>query len=164
MVDAVAHALDYDFGAYLCDNEPYLTSEQVHKLIHMGFTIGAHSVDHPRYSTIGLEEQVDQTLTSIRFLRQRFALGYGAFAFPNGDDNLSPDFFDRIFASGDVAVSFGSIGVLRNIHPHHFGSRLPMEKTAATAEKVIARYYAKSLYDLLIGRRRRAKVGFARSS
>jgi peptidoglycan/xylan/chitin deacetylase (PgdA/CDA1 family) len=152
VLDALATILDYDFTAYLMKSRPYLTSEQVHKLIGMGFTIGAHSVDHPKYSLIPFQEQLNQTFTSIRFLRERFSLDYGAFAFPHGDDNLPDRFFHQIFADGNVDVSFGNVGLLRDVHPWHF-PRLPMEKTSATAERVIGRYYAKSLYDLVAGRR-----------
>jgi peptidoglycan/xylan/chitin deacetylase (PgdA/CDA1 family) len=152
VLDVIADVLGCDFTSYLIKSRPYLTSEQVGKLIDMGFTIGAHSVDHPKYSEIPFQEQVHQTHMSVRFVRERFSLGYGVFAFPNGDDNLSDDFFRKIFADGDIDASFGNVGLLREIHPRHF-PRLPMEKVSAPPERIIGRYYAKGLYDLVKGRR-----------
>jgi peptidoglycan/xylan/chitin deacetylase (PgdA/CDA1 family) len=151
-VDAIANVVGCDFTAYLLKVQPYLTSEQVCKLIGMGFTIGAHSMDHSRYSLIPLQEQLYQTRTSIHYVRERFSLDYGAFAFPNGDDNVSDHFFRIIFADGNVDVSFGNIGKRRDVHPRHF-PRLSIENASAVAERVIGRYYAAALYDLAVTRR-----------
>ena len=152
VLDEIAGILDCDFTAYLFKSRPYLTSEQVHKLIAMGFTIGAHSMDHPKYSQIPFQEQIHQTRMSIRFLRGRFSLDYGAFAFPNGDDNLSDEFFRQVFADGDLNASFGNVGLARDVHPRHF-PRFPMEKQLLPPERIIGRYYAKGLYDLIKGGR-----------
>ena len=150
-LDVIATLVDCDFTDYLLKYQPYLTSEQVHKLIGKGFSIGAHSMDHPKYSLIPFQEQLYQTRASITYICEKFSLDYGAFAFPNGDDNLSDEYFKDIFADGKLEASFGNVGKLRNIHPRHF-PRLPMENESATTEKVIGRYYAKATYDLLVGR------------
>jgi peptidoglycan/xylan/chitin deacetylase (PgdA/CDA1 family) len=152
VLDEIARILDCDFTDYLLKSRPYLTSDQVHKLIGMGFTIGAHSMDHPKYSQIPFQEQLDQTRTSIRFVRERFFLDYGAFVFPHGDDNLSDQFFKQIFADGDLNASFGNAGLARDVHPRHF-PRLPMEKQSLPPERIIGRYYAKGVYDLVKSRR-----------
>jgi peptidoglycan/xylan/chitin deacetylase (PgdA/CDA1 family) len=152
VLDQVAHALDYDFAAYLQKVQPYLTSEQVKKLMDMGFTVGAHSLDHPQYSLISHDEQLRQTFASVRFVRERFGLDYGAFVFPNGDDDSSDEFFAEIFAGGVIDVSFGGVGLKKNIPPRHF-ARLTMDNQPGSPQGVIGRYYAKSLYDLGTGRR-----------
>jgi peptidoglycan/xylan/chitin deacetylase (PgdA/CDA1 family) len=157
VLDAIATVLGYDFTAYLRKFQPYLTSEQVCKLIGMGFTIGAHSVDHPQYSLIPFEEQLHQTRASVRFLRERFSLGYGAFAFPHGYDNISIQFFKQIFADGEVDASFGNFALRGSVPFWHF-RRFSMEKTLAPAERTIGRYYAQALYDFVLGRRVSDKV------
>jgi peptidoglycan/xylan/chitin deacetylase (PgdA/CDA1 family) len=151
LLDEVAKVLNYDFSAYLFKSRPYLTSDEVRKLIAMGFTIGAHSLDHPQYSLISFEDQVHQTSASMRFLRERFSLDYGVFAFPHGDDNLSERFFEQIFTESDIDASFGNIA-LKHIPRSHF-ARLPMDNASMPAERVVARFYAKTLYDLAVGRR-----------
>jgi peptidoglycan/xylan/chitin deacetylase (PgdA/CDA1 family) len=152
VLDVIAGVLGYDFSSYLRKCRPHLTTEQVRKLIEMGFTIGAHSIDHPQYSRIPLSEQLHQTHTSNRLVRERFGLDYGAFAFPNGDDTLSNEFFDGIFQDGGVDVSFGNAGALKRIPRRHF-PRLPMEKETASGDKVIGRFYAKAIYDITLRRR-----------
>jgi hypothetical protein len=150
VLDEIASVLHFDFTEYLVKSRPYLTSDQVRKLISMGFTIGAHSMDHPKYSLISLPEQLYQTRTSIRSIRERFSLDYGAFAFPNGDDNMSHQFFKQIFADGNIDASFGNLALLTRAHPRDF-PRLPMENTCASAERIIGRYYAHALYHRILG-------------
>src|SRR5262245_56748590 len=102
IIDELGESLGSDFENYLSNRRPYLTSEQVSELIRMGFSIGAHSVDHPLYAELSLEEQLDQTRRSMRFVRERFGLGYGAFAFPHGDRDVSARFFDQLSSEVDV--------------------------------------------------------------
>jgi peptidoglycan/xylan/chitin deacetylase (PgdA/CDA1 family) len=151
LVDQVADLLDFDFKSFLSAHQPYLTSEQVRKLIDLGFTIGAHSVDHPKYSALSLAEQLRQTRTSVRFLSDRFSLPYGAFSFPHGDSGVSNEFFEEIFAHGDVDVTFGSAGMLREVFPQHL-QRFSMENTSSSAERVLAYQYARSICKKMMGR------------
>jgi peptidoglycan/xylan/chitin deacetylase (PgdA/CDA1 family) len=151
VVEEIATLLEYDFKAYLSQNQPYLTSEQIRKLIGMGFTIGAHSVDHPPYSMLALEEQLAQTRASVGFLQKCFSLKYSAFAFPFFDDNVPEQYFREIFAKREVDVSFGSAGMLKEKFPRHY-QRFSVEHASAPAENTIARHYARGLYKRLIGR------------
>jgi len=151
VLQTVANLLELDFDCYLTTRKPYLTSEQVRKLIDMGFSIGAHSIDHPLYSAISFEEQLHQTRASVRALRTRFSLNYGAFAFPHGAGDVSARFFSEIFAEGDVDVSFGTAGMLKDVFPRHF-ERFSMEYTSAPAERIIGRHYARGLFKRVIGR------------
>jgi peptidoglycan/xylan/chitin deacetylase (PgdA/CDA1 family) len=160
ILDDVAHALDYDFSDYLQKVRPYLTTEQVKKLIGTGFTIGAHSLDHPQYSLISHDEQLHQTLASVRFVRERFCLDYGAFTFPNGDDNCLDAFFTEVFARGAVDVTFGNVGSMKKI-PHRHFSRLTMDNQPGLPRSVIGRFYAKSLYDLGTGKRLTGRRNFS---
>lgn len=151
-IDTIANEIDYDFTEYLKRSQPYLTSDQVHRLIKMGFTIGAHSIDHPQYSMIPIEEQLHQTRSSIHFIRNQFSLGYGAFAFPHGDDNLSDDFFKNMFTDGDIDVSFGNWGLKNDAFPRNF-QRLSMERGTTPTSEIIGRHYARKSYHLVVGRR-----------
>jgi peptidoglycan/xylan/chitin deacetylase (PgdA/CDA1 family) len=144
-VEQVARVLDYSIDSYLKSAKPYLSSEQVQKLIGMGFTVGSHSVDHPMYSALSLPEQLSQTLESARFLRERFSLNYGAFAFPHGDANVPPQFFEAVLASGEIEVSFGTGGTIKDANPRHF-QRFSMEYDSGSARRVLAWNYARSFY------------------
>jgi peptidoglycan/xylan/chitin deacetylase (PgdA/CDA1 family) len=150
IVDEVAALLEYDFGEYLAAARPYLTSSQVEVLVAQGFAIGGHSIDHPAYSLLDLREQVRQTRESVGMLRRRFSLDYGAFAFPHGDDRVPAAFFPLISADGCVDISFGTAGIVKDRRPGHL-QRFSTENTPWPAERVIGRYYARSVFKALTG-------------
>ncbi|NLE00454.1 MAG: polysaccharide deacetylase family protein [Fibrobacter sp.] len=112
VLDIIAHDIHYDFESYLSEKKPYLTTEQIHWLIDKGFSVGAHSINHPRYSIISKEEQVRQTVESVRKIRNKFNLQYGAFAFPHSDSGVSKNVFKKIFESGIVDITFGTAGMI----------------------------------------------------
>ena len=148
-VRRIATAVGFDFHSYLAECRPYLTSDQVHKLIDWGFTIGSHSVDHPVYSSLSLDEQLYQTRTSTRFVRQRFSLTYGAFAFPHGDTGVSRAFFQKIVSEGDVDISFGTRGMVTEPIPRHF-QRFSMENSPASAEQILSESYGRGVLRKLV--------------
>jgi peptidoglycan/xylan/chitin deacetylase (PgdA/CDA1 family) len=150
VLDSVAELIDFDFKSYLLAAKPYLTSEQIQKLLRMGFTIGGHSIDHPVFASLALEDQLYQTRESVRFLRERFNLNYAAFCFPHHDANVGRNFFQRIYSEGEVDISFGTSGMVKEEFSRHF-QRFPMEKSSATAKTIIAYNYARSLQRRLIG-------------
>ena len=72
VLDELGPFLGCDFAAYAASAQPYLTSEQTRDLMRKGFVIGAHSVDHPLYFELNLEEQLIQTQNSLSWLSSRF--------------------------------------------------------------------------------------------
>jgi peptidoglycan/xylan/chitin deacetylase (PgdA/CDA1 family) len=149
-VERIATAVNVKFHSYLSTARPYLSSEEVRRLINSGFTIGAHSIDHPRYSALSIGEQLYQTEASVRLLRERFSLTYGAFAFPHGDSGVSQEFFDRMFTQVDVDVSFGTAGMLQDVNRGHF-QRCSMEYATSSARQALGHHYARGLYKRLSG-------------
>jgi peptidoglycan/xylan/chitin deacetylase (PgdA/CDA1 family) len=111
LLDNVARFVGLDFAHFLRAKRPYLTSEEVHSLLRDGFSIGAHSLDHPRYSEIPLEEQLTQTRRSVDFLGERFAIKQRAFAFPFVSDGVDSKFYQRIFSEDfcDLIFYIGAI-------------------------------------------------------
>ena len=100
---------------YLQSAKPYMTTEMVRDLLARGFTIGAHSLDHPAYFLLSLEEQIRQTKASVSLIKDRFNIDYAAFAFPFTDRCVSKEFFDSIAA--DIDIAFGSANLKRDIYP-----------------------------------------------
>lgn len=150
IIDEMAYLMDVDFDDYLARNRPYLTSEQIEELGRDGFFIGAHSIDHPLYSSLSLEDQLYQTKESIKFIREKYCLNYGAFAFPHGDRGVSGKFFMEIYASRLINVSFGTAGMMNEAFPRHI-QRFSLEKPYMTAKNIIALQFAKKYYRLLKG-------------
>jgi peptidoglycan/xylan/chitin deacetylase (PgdA/CDA1 family) len=147
-LEELATRMGIDVREYLLVNEPYLTSPQIKKLIEDGFTVGSHSIDHPMYSSLSLEEQLHQTIESVRVVREMFHLSYGVFAFPFSDHGISKEFFVRLARSGLIDVSFGTAGLIEDGIPNHL-QRFSLEQPMDTAERIIAFQYARKLRSLI---------------
>ena len=144
-LDELAIRMGVDFDDYLGKHRPYLDSTQVRSLIGKGFTIGSHSIDHPLYADIGFEEQVRQTVESTKWVREKYGLPYGAFAFPHNDENVDERFYREIRASGQVDISFGTDGMNNGKLSRHL-QRFSLEKPVLPAKRIIAMEYARKLW------------------
>lgn len=147
----VGDEMKQEFDSFLRDYKPYMTSDQIRSLIAQGFSIGSHSLSHPYYYTLSIEEQLRQTLTSIDALQKEFGLAQRLFAFPFTDHGVSRDFFDRIFAEGKMAFSFGGAGIKNDIHPRQL-QRIPMEGWRASAAQTLKSEYLYYLLRALLGK------------
>lgn len=136
-LDAMALELGLDFGAFLETEKPYLSSGQIEELIKKGFHFGAHSIDHPEYRFLSLQEQLVQTTKSVELVSNQFGLGYRLFSFPFTDYGVSKAFFDFVLQDKKVAdLSFGCAGLKRDIHPRHI-QRIAMEQNKLSAEEIL---------------------------
>jgi hypothetical protein len=148
LVDQIATFLEIDFAAYLLQNKPYLSSMQIKKMINDGFTIGAHSIDHPIYANLSEDEQIRQTTESVKFVKEYFNLDYSVFAFPHSDTGVTNKYFTEINKAGLVDISFGTAGMIEDCIPNNF-QRLSLEKPIVPAQKIIALHFAKNIYRSL---------------
>ena|ERR1700675_1993946 len=143
-LDDLARILQCDFQAYLDSQNPYLSSQQVEGLLHQGFAVGAHSIDHALYPELSLDEQLTQTRESMRWLSERFHMKCQSFAFPYRANGVSLDFFDAIFAEGEIKVCFGTGGLIP--HPFRYTlTRFTPELSASTACETLSRAFCRSL-------------------
>ena len=150
ILDPIGHLMDVDFNDYLLKREPYLTTYQIERLIRDGFTIGAHSVDHPLYASLSLKDQLDQTMKSVAFIRERFRLKYGVFAFPHSDRGITGTFFEELHQSGLVELTFGTRGMIKDCVPNHL-QRFSLEKPLLPAKRIIALQSGRKLFRITKG-------------
>jgi len=144
VLDELGPILGCDFAAYAASAQPYLTTAQTKDLMRQGFAIGAHSIDHPPYTELTLEEQLLQTQESLSWLSNRFQYECQAFAFPFREAGVSPEFFQRAFADGRLKVSFGTHGMHRHFFPRNL-TRFPMDDDDRKAAKMLAREFGVAL-------------------
>lgn len=111
LLDDIALAFEIDFKAFLKQQKPYLSQEQISQMIEDGFTFGSHSQNHPTYNSINLPSQIEQTLLSQAYLNQHFQLPYQTFAFPFTDSGVSKAFFDNILGEEKFQLTFGGAGL-----------------------------------------------------
>jgi peptidoglycan/xylan/chitin deacetylase (PgdA/CDA1 family) len=151
VLDEAAVICGLNFETFLALEKPYLTSEQIRVMVRDGFAIGGHSVDHPFYGDLPLNEQLRQTQQSVEFVQNKFGIGYRAFAFPHSDSGVSREFFERSYGDGTLQISFGTDGLLRDPWPKHF-QRFSMEKTSLHPGPMVCRQYARRLFRQTVQR------------
>jgi peptidoglycan/xylan/chitin deacetylase (PgdA/CDA1 family) len=88
IIDAACECLSVDVPAFLRDRRPYMTREQIAQLYTEGFTIGAHTSDHPELGKLEnwneVRRQVSESCDLVREITGRTLV---PFAFPfNGLD------------------------------------------------------------------------------
>ncbi len=125
LVNCISEIMGIDFNQYLEKYHPYLSHEQIYSLLACGFEIGAHSMDHPFYGKIALEEQLRQTSTSMDFIQHTFKLPYRYFALPHSDVGVSAEFYYHVRKNVDLLL--GGYGL--NSYPqYHYFQRFSIEK------------------------------------
>lgn len=145
-LDQLAEAAEIDFNDFLKTYQPYLNRSQIKSMIDNGFSFGAHSKDHPNYSELSLEEQVSQTLDSLRIIKEEFNLSYSVFAFPFGVEGNEKQLFLRISKEVDLTFStdkFNGNKISWNLN------RINFEKSLLPAKTILAHYAARTIFHRL---------------
>ena len=140
VIDVMAKEAGIDFTSYLRENSPYLTSDQVMELKNSGYAFGGHSINHPRFSELTIEEQLQQAQESMDFVCNHFAVPYKAFAFPYWDAAVSYEFFNKLGAD----VTFGTQGLLTDPVQNHI-QRIGFERFKYSAAESIKAHYCRKL-------------------
>lgn len=144
LVSEAAALCGCDLQGFLSSQKPYMSADQARTLMNKGFSLGAHSMDHPLYQSISLEEQLRQTRGSMKFVTETFGAPCASFAFPHKDAGVAPDFFKEMFDNGGLKVSFGTGGMRRHFFPRNI-ERFSMEKTDLPAQQILGRQYLRKL-------------------
>lgn len=147
MLDELALIVGLSFEDFLKKEKPYLTTVQIKDLIKRGFTIGAHSINHPLYADISLKEQITQTKESLVWLQQNLNLKYNAFAFPFNDLGVTKEFFLRM--KGVLDVSFGTAGIKKDNFATNF-QRISFELADYNIKRFLIKEYFKYLLKVLL--------------
>ena len=142
VLDEIALSLGVDFEEYLSQEQPYLTSHEIRKLLGMGFFIGAHSFEHPLYQDLPIDEQVRETTGSVQYIREKFGLEYSLFAFPHSDLFIRREFFRRI--EGAVDLTFGTSGIHKDPIATNL-QRINFERALRGAADLVARQLFKKI-------------------
>ena len=142
MLDEIAGVLGIDFQEYLRRVQPYLTSPQIRSLMDRGFHFGAHSLDHPLFEALPLQDQLKQTIVSLQFLKNAYGLPYSFFAFPHSDDSIHRDYFREI--ERIVDLSFGTSGIKKDPIATNL-QRINFERSLRPASQILARQLIKKI-------------------
>lgn len=148
--DLLAQVLDVDFNEYLKKNRPYLTSKEIEKLIQQGFNLGAHSVSHPYFPALTEEQQIEECINSLNYVKEKFGIKASLFSFPYTDFNVSLSFFEK--TKDDIDISFGTANLKLDSVNSNF-QRIPMEiANNPKAESILKNEYLYFILKLLINK------------
>lgn len=137
LLNELAVILSVDFDEFLNDYRPYMTTDQVNKWLKEGFEFGAHSIDHPEFRNIAMDEQIHQATSSMDAIASGFALPYRAFAFPFTDEGIGWAFFRKMFEEKQqLDVSFGGAGLKLDAYKRNF-QRIPMEVNNFSGREIL---------------------------
>lgn len=148
LMDKLANENNIDFEAYVANEQPYLTSEQITELIGEGITFGAHSKNHPLYKELNFDAQLLQTKESIELVKNQFNLDYSVFSFPFTDDGVTIKLFNEIAEFTDL--TFGCAGIKEDSAKNHL-QRIPME-TEKSGKEIIKTEYTYCLMKQKTGK------------
>lgn len=140
-LNEIAQLTETNFDEYIKANKPYLLTEQVKKIISEGYSVGAHSMDHPEYYMIPEEEQWKQTIDSIQYIQNTFHYPIKAFSFPFSDLKISLNFFQKLYnpINPNVDISFGSSGLKTDTIPLNL-QRIVMDRPFSGKEIIKGEY------------------------
>ncbi|WP_430809899.1 MULTISPECIES: polysaccharide deacetylase family protein [unclassified Carboxylicivirga] len=140
LLDEMAGVLGFSYAEYLAREPVYLSSTEIKELRNAGWIIGAHSMDHPPYKELSIEEQVQQTLDSVSYVSEHFDAPCRLMAYPSNDSGLSLALFDETARGCDL--SFGVQGLKKDVVPNHI-HRIALEGSGVSAPTALKTAYLK---------------------
>jgi len=126
VLNKVAEMLEIDFADFLKQQKPYLTTQQILQLKNQGFSIGAHSFNHPEFWKITEEEQLEEIKNSMNWLVEKINPEIKAFSFPFTDSGVSLNLMKILKNENICDVTFGTAGIKYDELESHF-QRYPVE-------------------------------------
>ena len=130
-----------DWREFLEKERPYLTTKQIIELQGRGFEFGSHSIDHPHFEKLSLNEQLTQTLESARALKNKFPMPHRLFSFPFGQEHLSETAL-KVHIGTHEAI-FGTANM--RPAPINMYNRVWLEATTMPAREIIHGEYIREI-------------------
>jgi peptidoglycan/xylan/chitin deacetylase (PgdA/CDA1 family) len=152
-LERVAADLGVDFQVYLQSKTPYLNLDEIKNLAQKGFTIGAHSVTHPQFNSISLEEQISQVEISLQWVQDNVPGQPRYFAFPFTDYGVSKDFYNYFLVKNQNVcdLMFGTAGY-KPTNSNRMIHRIPMEIEGKNALQILKGEFFYYLVKSLMGK------------
>lgn len=153
-IDQIGNSLKIDFNNYLQASQPYLTSEEIITLANKGFTIGSHSVNHPHFNKLSIEEQKTQITQSFLYLDNLGVANNHYFSFPFSDEGIQAQFFNWLHGEEPKCkLTFGTSGLKDDFVRFHV-HRVPMEDSKLKVEQLVKSEYFYFLLKSILGKNR----------
>ncbi len=141
-LDEIARNMELSFDDFLHEQKPYMEVDQLRQLMGQGFTLGAHSWDHPEFWLIGEAEQRNQMVKSLQWLKETLNPTIEAFAFPYTDTGVADTLIAALHREGVCRLSFGTAGVKQDTiagHWQRFACETPLPVATVLKRELV--YY-----------------------
>jgi peptidoglycan/xylan/chitin deacetylase (PgdA/CDA1 family) len=150
LIDRLAKIVDLDFKDFLESSQPYLSKSQLKDLISRGFSVGSHSLNHPWFKDIDLNEKKRQIKESFHYLEKELAIKDHYFSFPFSDASVESSFFNWLYKEANCKLSFGISGIKRDFSKYHL-HRIPFEQGSTSVQAIVKGeylyYIAKAMFN-----------------
>ena len=133
------------------NSDIYMSSKQIQSLKNDGFYIGGHSMNHPLFSELNLEDQVTQIKESTDYCQAEFAEEMRLFAFPFYDFDVRKELYPRMYNELKIDLSFGTSGINKDEFSRSI-QRLSMEESFANIKSYIKRRQLHYTLKKLVGK------------
>lgn len=150
-LDDLAIHVDFSFDKYLKNNDVYLSSDDISELQKDGFSIGSHSIDHPNFIDLFIDEQFNQIKESSATISKKFKPKINTFSFPFTDYGVQAKLLDKMHNQNIIDISFGCAGMKGGRFSQHF-QRIPMEIEGRTGEDIIKFEYLYYILKKIVGK------------
>ncbi|MCU4173846.1 polysaccharide deacetylase family protein [Carboxylicivirga sp. N1Y90] len=148
VLNDLARCMSFSFDEYLTKNKIYLDSSQIKEMIEQGFYFGGHSLDHPDFNELSIQEQYEQTVGSIDEVCEMYKQKQRVFAFPRNDNKIKNEFFEMV--APHCEASFGVGGMIDDEVAFHW-RRTDIESSQVKACSALKFYYCKAIVKQLFG-------------
>lgn len=139
LIDEIAESINLDFNDYLKKNEPYLNRNEIKELTKDGWKFGSHSMNHPFFKHLSIEEQKKQITESFKFLSEELGIKERYFSFPFSDEGVDAVFFNWLYKH-DCKLSFGISGMKTDAFINHL-HRIPFDGIDYDGNEIIKSEY-----------------------
>ncbi|NMH29641.1 polysaccharide deacetylase family protein [Flavobacterium silvaticum] len=141
---------DVDISAFLKNQKPYITTDEIREMIADGFYFGGHTMSHPPLQQLSLEEQKKQIIDSIEWVKSNFGIPYSIFAFPFSDKPASEKLVKSLLDYDPEILIFGNSGLKKDISPRII-QRFSIEDPSREIQKVIGMENLYKVFNKITG-------------
>ncbi len=151
ILNEISSLLSLNLKEYLHYKKPFLSKDQIKKMIKMGFYFGGHTMSHPMLNSIDFKLQKKEVINSIKWLKSNFDINYSFFSFPFSDKGISKKLINAIFEYDNSTIIFGNSGIKKDFSKRII-QRFSLEKRNHNTEKLIISENLYKFYNILIGK------------
>ena len=143
--------LRIDIAKYLFDNRPYVSKEQIKEMMRDGYYFGGHTMSHPPLNQLTFENQKNEIIHSINWLKSNFEINYSLFAFPFTDKNCSKKLLLELFKYDNNMFVFGNAGLKKDMD-RRIIQRFSLENPKKSIGKQIVTENFYKIVNIIIGK------------